>query len=113
MSLIYKVTNEDVDYTNYHKECLNFSEIVARSLVDYLLNARFLRKSTFVGTAMADNKNLGYAKCCLMTGECTTVILHFLDDLICTLKAFLNKLPDARIIEVCFVATVRYLISCG
>ena len=79
---------------------------MARSSVDYLLNTRFFRQSTFVDTVMADNNNLRHAECHLITGESAATILYILDNSICTLKVFLNKSPNARIVRVCLIAAI-------
>ena len=66
----------------------------------------------FVGTLIANNNDLGYTKCHLMTKESATAILHSLDDLIGTLEVFLDKLSDARIVRVCLIAVIGYLVLC-
>ena len=79
---------------------------------NYLFDARFFGKSTFVSVVMANHNDLGHKEHHLIARESTTTVLHMLNYVICILEMLPNKLPDTRVVRVHLVAAIGCLILC-
>ena len=111
--MMSKVANEDVNNTDCAEKSTNFREVVAWSLVNYLVHARFFGQLSFVGTVLSNYDDLGHTEHCLITREGSATVLYVLDHAICTLEMLLNKSLDAGVIKVCFVAAIGcFVVSC-